>query len=295
MAVACINYRANSEFKFPVPLHDVLAGYERVLSLIASQQGSDKHPARIGVCGQLFGGTLATALALTECRKPRSGVVAAAVNNPIVDWTVHERLEEDLLKRKKTPSRAKMSSWELYKDSDLLPASRILTLRQLLFSTPDAYFDSFASPIHFFRSPAIDCPGDGTHRDRSLEQGMPSAPVVRRRARHVFPPASSDLVLPYIQITSGESSILHSQCAELMQRISDSHVRRHLSSPGINEGRRLPSDNDELSGVQSAVNQTHQTFSLNTVPGIGLWGVKDESSWKSDIKHVGHWFNDILG
>jgi hypothetical protein len=193
LPVARINYRAGSPANaFPVPLHDVLAGYERVVDDVASAPAPDgskrKHraPVRVGVCGQLFGGTLATSLALTESRRwtartpPASVVSAAAAGNPIVDWTVPERADEDAAKRRASPSSAsrhKRTSWELFAGSAQLPAASLVALRRRLFGGPDAYVDAFASPVHFFRASTRRGTGLGTVPRRS------SRPKRRRRAR----------------------------------------------------------------------------------------------------------------
>lgn len=81
--IARINYRFSPQYCWPTPLHDVLHGYD----WISENMLLPRNPlSRLGVCGELAGGSLATALALTECRVGGSGIVAAAVNNPIADW-----------------------------------------------------------------------------------------------------------------------------------------------------------------------------------------------------------------
>jgi acetyl esterase/lipase len=81
--IARVNYRFSPDNTWPTPLHDVLAGYDWVFQNLLEDE---KKLVKLGVCGELIGGSLATALALTECHLGQSRIVAAAVNNPIADW-----------------------------------------------------------------------------------------------------------------------------------------------------------------------------------------------------------------
>jgi hypothetical protein len=51
-----------------------------------------QYQARLGVCGELIGGSIAAMLALTECRVGESRIGAVAVNSPIVDWVFPDNL-----------------------------------------------------------------------------------------------------------------------------------------------------------------------------------------------------------
>jgi hypothetical protein len=142
----------------------------------------------MGVCGELIGGSLATMLALTECRLGESRIAAAAVNNPIVDWVFPDQLpvvdaaelpepmapdetafpaDEDIMgslqvptekkprgrPRKRSPKTPSMTAWQRYGDNKLIPTLALSAERDVLFRRPQDYLDRFASPIHFFRSP----------------------------------------------------------------------------------------------------------------------------------------------
>ncbi|KAF2742770.1 alpha/beta-hydrolase [Sporormia fimetaria CBS 119925] len=88
--IARINYRFSCDHSWPTPLHDVLRGYDWVTENLASSQ---PFPARLGVLGELVGGTLATSIALTECRvNAQTRIAAAAVNSPIADWVFPDEL-----------------------------------------------------------------------------------------------------------------------------------------------------------------------------------------------------------
>jgi len=87
--IARINYRASPEHQYPTPYHDVLFGYDWIIENLLRQESDPlarKPLAQLGVCGELVGGSLATMLALTECQRNKHHIIAAAVNNPIVDW-----------------------------------------------------------------------------------------------------------------------------------------------------------------------------------------------------------------
>lgn len=185
-----INYRASSQHQFPTPYHDVLYGYDWVQENLLRDASSKPYAARLGVCGELMGASIATMLALTECRVGESRVVAAAVNNPIADWVFPDDLphistadlpepasteetsfpaEEDLMasfkalkvgelpkpkaKRKRKPKAVPLTSWQAWADSSTIPTLPLAETRSLLFRRQENMFDRFASPIHFFRSP----------------------------------------------------------------------------------------------------------------------------------------------
>ncbi|KAH8722931.1 Alpha/Beta hydrolase protein [Phaeosphaeriaceae sp. PMI808] len=179
-----INYRASSLHHHPTPLHDLLFGYDWIRDNLLHDDFQRPFLAPIAVCGELIGASLATSLALTECRLGQSRITAAAVNNPIVDWvfpedlpTVHpSKLSEPLAadetafpasedigdlpsikpRRKREESSHKISpvtAWQRYGDNPTLPTLTLLAERDILFHRPEDCFDRFASPIHFFRSP----------------------------------------------------------------------------------------------------------------------------------------------
>ncbi|KAF1850292.1 uncharacterized protein K460DRAFT_400364 [Cucurbitaria berberidis CBS 394.84] len=190
--IARINYRASSLHPYPTPCHDVLAGYDWIRENLLLDEFKRPYLARLGVCGQLVGASLATMLALTECRLGESRVGAAAVNNPIVDWVFPDHLpfinaselpepaapdetafpaDEDLASswatrekeqkapkavrkpRKRTPKPPPLTAWHAQSANTTLPVLTLSGERDMLFRKPEDCFDRFASPIHFFRSP----------------------------------------------------------------------------------------------------------------------------------------------
>jgi acetyl esterase/lipase len=185
--VARINYRASLTHQYPTPFHDVLFGWDWIRENLLVDEFQRPYLARLGVCGELIGGSLATMLALTECRLGESRVAAAAVNNPIADWVFPDELpvvdsaelpepmapdetafpaDEDIMgslqvpekkprgrPRKRSPKAPPLTAWQRYGENNIIPALTLSAERDVLFRRPQDYLDRFASPIHFFRSP----------------------------------------------------------------------------------------------------------------------------------------------
>ncbi|KAH7381465.1 Alpha/Beta hydrolase protein [Phaeosphaeria sp. MPI-PUGE-AT-0046c] len=186
--VARINYRASAAHNYPTPFHDVLYGFDWIRENLLLDEFKRPYLARLGICGELMGGSLATMLSLTECRLGESRIGATALNNPIVDWVFPDELpvvdpselpeplapdetafpaEEDMMDssqvstktskprktRKRTPKSPPQTAWQRYGDNKILPTLTLVAERDNLFTKPDDYLDRFASPMHFFRSP----------------------------------------------------------------------------------------------------------------------------------------------
>lgn len=165
----------------------MLHGYDWIFQHLLHSQ---PPLAKLGVCGELAGGSLATTLALTECQVGQSRIVAAAVNNPIADWIFPDDLpvpeketlpephspeetsmpadhdmmtwwaqkeleeqEEKAAKPKRKATPPKPTAWVANSDNPIIPTLSLSGERDVLFSNPEHLFDRFASPIHFFRSP----------------------------------------------------------------------------------------------------------------------------------------------
>jgi acetyl esterase/lipase len=281
--VAHLNYRFNREQdRWPAPLHDVLAGYDWVLRHLARNDAG--HNA-IGVCGELIGGTLAAALALTEGRRllnDSAHVSAAVIGNPIVDWTGMYRVSRpstlapaaDETKAKKKPRARKKSavpSWEANAFSEQLSSDALLRARNQLFSSPQHCFDPFASPLLFFRTPSVEVPGSSRRPDpmeelfaeidgRAAPSTLSSA-MKRRRGHRRHPPADSDMLLPFTRLWVGEDSILKDQAIDLARGI-DRNVERRL---------------DDVT----------ERIDVKFMPGLGLWR-------NEDITNIGRWFGHML-
>ncbi|GAB7338324.1 hypothetical protein MBLNU457_4634t1 [Dothideomycetes sp. NU457] len=169
-----VKYRLNKDLRWPNPIHDVLFGYDWVLRNLVPQRSitrpgrSPSHDVRIGVFGELIGGGLAAMLALTECHVAGPRVAAAVLNEPIVDWVFPEDAgdenasEEEDQTRDSIPTKSskrskRPSSFQVNVGGPISP-STLLQARRTLFQKPEHYFDPFASPTLFFRSPGVPIP-----------------------------------------------------------------------------------------------------------------------------------------
>lgn len=166
---------------FPTPVHDTLAVFDWVQDTF--------QPRKLNVLGTHIGGSIALALALTESR----AIHAVAVVEPICDWTgldghcvIHtedkinttddvneiedslanlsiketerERDDYDVLEEPDTPQplrKNSLASTSGRAPPDLVP---LLEAREMFFVKPAAYFDPFASPLLFLRTPGKGIP-----------------------------------------------------------------------------------------------------------------------------------------
>ncbi|KAK2735008.1 hypothetical protein FQN57_001384 [Myotisia sp. PD_48] len=176
--VVTVKYRLGRErvggrqktHKYPVPVHDTLAGFDWV-------QENIKYD-NFFVYGQHIGGSLALMLALTESRS----ITAVATEHPVCDWvglddycitdidnpTEKEETEPEANKELNEASNEPEGDDELHArkrgrkkkgptpaPADLVP---LLEARKKIFRTPQNYFDPFASPALFLRTPGKYCP-----------------------------------------------------------------------------------------------------------------------------------------
>lgn len=159
---------------FPGPIHDTAMGWEWILQNILISKNPTGSPKaelqpRISIYGSFIGAGLATMLTLTEPRYIHS----VNLVNPIVDWV---GLEDKPL-------------------SESPDGLELLALRQKLFRVPDHYFDPFASPVLFLRSPGRDVPSlpNEIMDVKDIVSEDEKTTVKRRKALRHWPPAGSDL------------------------------------------------------------------------------------------------------
>lgn len=295
----------------------MLAGYDWVLKHLV--HGTSAHdgawssggPRRIGVYGELTGGGLAAMLALTESHIGRSGIGAAAVANPVVDWTFpdtvanhqREHYEADYVDQNTTGKRRQRlkptstDSWTAFGQEGPIRAPDLLSLRQRIFSKPEHYFDPFASPLLFFRSPGIDIPSE----DSPTPGPDPSSPTPeeepatkRRKAHRRFPPSGSGLRLPKMQVSVREESLLRDQgvaLVDLMRRSIVLHERPSndtFSDPWLYDEEQLARSNDR------ARMEAEQRVRLVVEPGRGLLPTSGADERAQEIMETGRWFRDVL-
>lgn len=314
-----INYRLSSDgqHQFPKPIHDVLAGYDWVLKHLV--HGASTHngarspggPRRVGVYGELIGGGLAAMLALTESHVGRSGVGAAAVVHPVVDWTFPDtatdpQLERDVAgdtvrdmtgKRKQGPKAGVMDSWTAFGHAGPISANDLRALRKCIFSKPEYYFDPFASPLLFFRTPGIDVPPEDSLTP-DPDQSSPSLeaePATRRRKAHRrFPPSGSRLRLPNMRVSVKEESLLRDQgvtFVDLMRRSIVLHERAssdRFSEPWVYDEEQVARSNER------ARREAEERVRLLVEPRKDLLPTSSAEDRAEEMMEVGRWFRDML-
>jgi len=350
--IARINYRFSPTHCWPTPLYDVLAGYDWVLDNLFDGHA---RPVKLGVCGELVGGSLATTLALTECRAGENRIVSAAVNNPIADWVFPDDLpvlepaqlpeprapddtqfpadhdmmtwwaqqdekeqdEPPVKPQKKRQKRApKPTSWVSNADNDRIPSLTLSGERDVVFSNPHQLLDRFASPIHFFRSShgqllyphdegysSSSSPSEVATDPLDSEAQMsirhyesvdtaesPQLPVLSRCRAYarIYPDSATSISLPQWHITSGLRSPLLDQASELTKMLKRSIARHALRTRTARVMWQDP--------VEKAKYEAWAALRVryNTVEGVGLWTLPDDSAWRAQADHVGQWINHTL-
>ena len=304
-----INYRTGHGRHYPLPIHDVLTAFDWVKEWLGDISASG-NGSTIGVCGQLLGGSLAAMLAMTECRQGQTRIAAAALNAPIVNWIFPDGEQEPdagevdaeetrVAKPKPSNKRKKKkytTSWEEFRLSKEFPASSLLKARAELFKNPDSYFDPFASPLHFFRSPSIEVPEDLSRLPYDPDRKEP-APVLRRKSRRAYPPTGSELVLPTVRLGIGDASVLRSQTEEFMDMLRSSEVSGALKQSGLRLGlveKYADLESPQKAKIDTTVACAEKKFTMHSLPGIGLWGHDQDQLWREDVISAGQWLREAL-
>lgn len=315
-----LNYRCSTQHRFPTAVHDVLCGYDWVVSHLLHQRaisrpGRASHIGKVAVCGELVGGSLATMLALTECRLGQPGVAAAAVNNPVVDWIFPDPASY-IAKSKATPSFTQYGNYH-----HGITATDLVNVRKNVFGKPEHYFDPFASPVLFFRSSGADVPPPPKvdtlddlaqlsllDRDDFYRQQMGLAAIsaqtvepihkevedsktARRKVSRRFPSRGSGLRLPNMHVSTGTTSPLLDQTNELVSLMRKS-VMRQTQTGIANEsdfGRKelLDGEEDQLSeeqvlAIKQREREAKEKVQLHSSQRLGLWdqeGIARVAKW----------------
>lgn len=227
--------------------------------------------SRVGVCGELVGGSLAAMLALTECHTP--GISAAALGNPIVDWTALHPLEASK-EPEVTPDVKFTNQHRDLQDKIAMSMESLLTLRGDYFSKSEKYHDPFASPLLFFRTPSSDLPLEYAPAQSSDSEPNPEEVVSdffkKRRSLRKYPPTYSDLIIPNIRVYVGKESVLRDQGFELVDLMRRSFDRWEVDRFTL-PGKDIP----------------QRRFEALDREGWGLWNDKE-------VLEIGNWFGDVL-
>lgn len=268
--VVRVDYRLSAQQPYPTPIHDVLAGYDWIkkhLGGITSPVGPASSTAgrrKLGVCGELIGGGLAAMLALTECHFGKQGISAAALGNPVVDWTA-------LFPEVQSADSVNQSSPSTPNDS--LTIQSLLTLRNKIFHKPAHFFDPFASPALNFRIPSFDLPVEVPHYllqhskpEVLIETDSSEATAKKRRSHRKYPLLSQGLRLPTVRVEVGNDNLLKPQGAELAE------LMQRSISLWENEGGYLAGHTEGRERIQLVQRE-----------GLGFWGDRE-------ITEIGNWF-----
>lgn len=264
----------------------VLAGYDWVRkNLIRSQsdnidQDNDEASPKIGVCGELVGGSLAAMLAITEYHNDRQGIRAAAIGNAIVDWTAlfppgEDRMSPDMLKHidSLAITADKGSSLSL-PGVDPLSIEGLLAFRKAYFTKAEMFFDPFASPLLFFRTPSFDLPYqqllypfDDPPSEYPSENETSPTIIRKRRSHRKYPPLSSTLRMPRMRVDVGKKSVLRDQGLELVELMRKSVRRSEQEMGGFSE---------EKTKIEEIERE-----------GLGLWDERE-------MIEIGQWLGEAL-
>ncbi|KAF6228144.1 hypothetical protein HO133_007874 [Letharia lupina] len=282
-----INYRLSTQNGYPLPIHMVLAGYDWTRANLArgihtGYKGlrMTTKPSKIGVCGELAGGSLATMLALTECfytpaELEPQGISALAVGNPILDWTA---LTPSFARRNAPQAGLfrKVRGFPGGANNESLSVNGLCDIREAFFSKAERYFDPFASPLLFFRTPSSEIPNQAaTSTEESLLNGGPEdenfflPPAKKRLSARKYPPAGSNLMLPWTRVVLGKDCEFKDQGVDLVELMRKSFRR------------------SEVERTADAKPIVRRNFEVEEREGIGLWDEKH-------MLEIGQWFGEKL-
>ena len=199
------------------------------------------------------------------------GVIAAAIGNPIVDWTAFSTPESN-----PAPVSAEGLANNSNRDAVVERAPTILKslleMRGKFFTKAENYHDPFASPLLFFRTPSSDLPTEFGWLD--LEGDLDTSheiteAIKKRRSLRKYPPRASDLVLPHMRMDIGKENVLWDQGVELIDLMRRSHSRAGIERDTLQDA--LPS----------------RSFDVVERQGFRWWHEKE-------IQEIGHWFGEVL-
>ena len=278
--VVRLGYRLSRSLQYPLPIHDVLTGYDWIVQHLVRGPYGEPNDGKVAVCGELIGGSLAAALALTECHSVKTGIRAAVMGNPISDWTAMHHIDSRATAKQPvadgvTPTSKKkraprLSSWESNASNSTLSASSLLKARRELFHSAEDYYDLFASPTLFFRTPSSDIPMAIDPLDELFmsPENIPQQQAKKRRSYRRYPGLTSNLRLPDTMIWVGEGSILKDQGIDLAEGIARSN---HLYGG--------PGGTGEGTGWERV--------DVEIMKGVGAWG-------EAELVQIGTWLGERL-
>jgi len=279
-------------------------------------------------------------LAMTECRRgEQARISAAAVSNAVVDWVSPETFLDDDKPVTSTKKRSKKQDLKQHHQMQVpqapppLTPSLLLKLRTQAFdpSKPSTYFDPFASPIHFLRTPSLSCPPSTSPQASSdsadstsdidaqfaalLSLEFPSGPSPltapppaerRRRTPLRWPPASALLIPPQLRVAAGKESALSAQAEEFAGLMRRALVKSDAAARGVRVGGRRrgaykegdygEDDEEALDEDDGVLHQARERAERAVrfevgSAGCGLWCWEDG---REEVRRVGEWFRKGL-
>ncbi|KAK5126886.1 hypothetical protein LTR08_004553 [Meristemomyces frigidus] len=257
-------------------------------------------------------------LAVTECQIGRPGIVAAAVNNPVVDWIDIDNDDDSSIV---PPSlRSTMNA------SDDL-SSQLCQLRKGMFLKPEHYFDPFASPLLFFRSAGQDLPytqpaapqdelellafleREDFHREQLILSKISNVQPIKefaaavwkedkaaRKISNRYPSLALRLRLPPFDISAGAASPLKGQASELTQRLRKSYLQQAVAA-GFGRKVLLDDELDQLNDEEKMERKARDAeirkkAKLTQYEGLGLWDASEEG--RNRAMNMVRWLRETL-
>lgn len=286
--VVRVSYRLSNSIRYPQPIHDVLAAYDWIRSHLGQSTPEANQERKIGVCGELIGGSLAAMLALTECHTDRQSISAAVLGNPVSDWTAlfSEMPSKPSANLRRLPSSKGLTPMRLLDKASNPTIDSFLKIRDTIFPQPVKYYDPFASPSLFFRTPSVDLPPEPAPRDNprtpfesssSSEHIVPELevePLVKkRRSYRKHLEGNSNFRMPRIRVELGKEHVLHDQGMEL------AHLMRRSAL--------LSKRTEMAAGAEGGALDAEDRIELLEREGLGGWGEKEADE-------IGRWFAKVL-
>ncbi|GAB7366746.1 hypothetical protein MBLNU230_g0701t1 [Neophaeotheca triangularis] len=190
-------------------------------------------------------------LALTECRtSDRATVAACATSNALLDWVGLETASP----QQQAPRHKKNGGGAV-----LTPLLRqALALRAVAFRRPADYFDAFASPVLFFRTPGVETPGPGV--GGTADGGGGGGGEWEELARLGREDFFREQVCLSAVGSSSSPPLLSSEVADGSGAAASGAVKRKASLvfPGRLSGLRLGAFRSDVGGLSGLVGQAEE-------------------------------------
>ena len=219
-------------------------------------------------------------LALTECfdtpaELDTQGISALTVGNPILDWTALTPSDMNRNTPQKGPFR-KTGGFPTGANNESLSVDGLCDIRESFFPKAEHYFDPFASPLLFFCTPSTEIPSEpAASVEHSFLNGGPEdeetllPPAKKRRSPRKYPPAVSNLLLPWTRVDVGKVCVLKDQGLDFVEMMRKSFRR------------------SEIERTDDAKSTVTRDFEIQERAGMGLWDEKD-------MLEIGQWFGEKL-